>query len=336
MFVWLEFVACSALIVFSGSRLSRYGDVIAEKSGLGRTWIGLVLMATITSLPELITGVSSVAIVDVPDIALGDIMGSCMYNLAILALMDILDRRKPIFLGASRGHILSASFGILLIGIAVISIFLNEYMPSMGHIGLYTPVIIGVYLVGIRVVYFFEKRAMSELLHKAKESFIYVEVPLKRAILMYTVNALIIVGSATWLPFIADRLAEETGLGRTFMGSVFVAMTTSLPEVVVSVAAVMIGAHDLAIGNMFGSNMFNILVLAVDDIFYTKGPIFSHISINHVMTGMIAIVMTSIAVIALTYPPQRKKTFRVGWDTFAIIIVWVVGILLLYITRMRI
>ncbi len=336
MFVWLEFVACSALIVFSGSRLSRYGDVIAEKSGLGRTWIGLVLMATITSLPELITGVSSVAIVDVPDIALGDIMGSCMYNLAILALMDILDRRKPIFLGASRGHILSASFGILLIGIAVISIFLNEYMPSIGHIGLYTPVIIGVYLVGIRVVYFFEKRAMSELLHKAKESFIYVEVPLKRAILMYTVNALIIVGSATWLPFIADRLAEETGLGRTFMGSVFVAMTTSLPEVVVSVAAVMIGAHDLAIGNMFGSNMFNILVLAVDDIFYTKGPIFSHISINHVMTGMIAIVMTSIAVIALTYPPQRKKTFRVGWDTFAIIIVWVVGILLLYITRMRI
>ena len=74
MLIWLQFIACTALIVFCGSRLSQYGDVIAEKSGMGRTWIGVVLMASVTSLPELITGISSVALFHVPDIAAGDVL----------------------------------------------------------------------------------------------------------------------------------------------------------------------------------------------------------------------------------------------------------------------
>src|SRR3989339_2042120 len=112
-----EFILCSAVIVYCGSNLSRYGDVIAEKTGLGRAWIGLVLMASVTSLPELITGISSVAYANVPNIALGDIMGSCVFNLSIIALMDILHGKKPIFSESERGHILSAGFGIILISL---------------------------------------------------------------------------------------------------------------------------------------------------------------------------------------------------------------------------
>jgi len=107
--LWLQFIICSAVIVVSGSRLSRYGDVIAEKTGIGGAWIGLILMASITSLPELITGISSVAIVNVPDIALGDVMGSCVYNLAILAVMDILNKETPIFRRAT--HQKKITFG---------------------------------------------------------------------------------------------------------------------------------------------------------------------------------------------------------------------------------
>jgi cation:H+ antiporter len=80
MLYWIGFVACTALIIYSGTKLSRYGDIIAEKSGLGRVWIGLILMASVTSLPELVTGVSSVALVGVPDIAVGDVLGSCVFN----------------------------------------------------------------------------------------------------------------------------------------------------------------------------------------------------------------------------------------------------------------
>ena len=76
MELWIGFIICTAVIVYSGTKLSKYGDIIAEKTGLGRAWVGLVLMASVTSLPELITGISSVSFANVPDIAVGDVLGS--------------------------------------------------------------------------------------------------------------------------------------------------------------------------------------------------------------------------------------------------------------------
>ncbi len=333
MFDWLQFILCSAVIVICGVNLSRYGDIIAEKTQLARAWIGLILLATITSLPELITGVSSVAVAGAPDIALGDVMGSCVYNLGILALMDVMSRSRPVFQGVSRGHVLSASFGVILIATAVISITLEGIIPSIGHIGLYTPLIIAVYIIGMRAVYYYEKRAITELVDEAARKLVYMDVSKERAYLMFAVNASFIVVAATFLPLVADRIAESTGLGRTFMGSIFVAMTTSLPEVVVSISAVRMNAHDLAIGNMFGSNMFNIMVLAVDDIFYTPGPLFSDVSTGHITTGLIAIVMTGVAMAGLIYPQERKTFLRAGWDAIVIIVLWLINIYILYMTR---
>ncbi len=333
MLDWLQFILCSAVIVICGANLSKYGDVIAEKTGLARAWIGLVLLATITSLPELITGVSSVAVAGAPDIALGDVMGSCVYNLAILALMDVMSRSRPIFQGVSRGHILSASFGVMLLSVAVASITLEKMIPSLWHVGLYTPVIIGVYIVGMRAVYSFEKRAIEELVDEAAEKLVYVDVSKERAYMLFGLNAAFIVAAATALPLVADRIALSSGLGRTFMGSIFVAMTTSLPEVVVSISAVRMNAHDLAIGNMFGSNMFNIMVLAVDDLFYMNGPLFSHISPDHVTTGIMAIAMTGVAMAGLVYPQEKKTFLRAGWDAIVIVALWLINIYILYVNR---
>src|SRR4030067_388616 len=142
LMLWLQFILCSAVIVLCGTKLAKYGDVIAEKTGLGRAWIGLVLMASVTSLPELITGISSVAYANVTNIALGDIMGSCVFNLSIIALMDILHGPKPKFSKAEPGHIISAGVGLILIGLASISILSTAAIPSIGHIGIYTPAII--------------------------------------------------------------------------------------------------------------------------------------------------------------------------------------------------
>ncbi len=331
MLLSLQFILCSALIVFSGYKLSVYGDQIAEKTGLGRAWVGLVLMATITSLPELITGISAVSMVGAPNLALGDVMGSCVYNLAILALMDAFNGTRPIFQGVDRGHLLSAGFGTALIAVALLFIMVGSVLPSIGHIGLYTPIIIIVYLVGIRAVYFYEKREIEDYVEEAARESIYRDISFKRAVVFYTINALVIVSAATFLPFIASEIAAVTGLGRTFVGSVFLAMTTSLPEVVVSIAAIRIGAQDMAISNMFGSNMFNILVLAIDDIFYTPGPIFSFISTDHMVTGAIAIAMTAVAVVGITYPPKKKSFLRIGFGSQVLIILWVLNLLLLYL-----
>ncbi|HHL40994.1 MAG TPA: sodium:calcium antiporter [Deltaproteobacteria bacterium] len=333
MLLWFEFAALSSVIVASGTMLSRYGDVIAEKSGLGRVWIGLILMAGVTSLPELITGVSSVAVVGAPDIAIGDVLGSCIFNLGILALMDIWDRSEPVFLKAGRGHLLSAGFGVFMIGGVVASLLSAHRLPAFLHVGLYTPLIFAAYLVGIRAVFYYEKGIISEYVEAAVEDVRYGHVPMSRAVKLYALNAALIVAAATLLPQVADRLAEETGLGRTFMGSVFVAMTTSLPELVVSFAAVRMGAHDMAIGNLLGSNMFNILILAVDDLFFVKGPLFSHVSTSHAVTGVVAVMMSAVAVIGLTYRPRRKAFSRFGWDALMLLGLWAFSIWFLYAER---
>ena len=96
MLLWLGFIVCTTAIVYAGTRLAKYGDIIAEKTGLGRAWIGLVLMASVTSLPELVTGISSVTYADVPDIAVGDVLGSCVFNMLILAILDTMYRPAPI------------------------------------------------------------------------------------------------------------------------------------------------------------------------------------------------------------------------------------------------
>src|SRR3989339_1145814 len=135
MLFWLGFIVCTSLIVYSGTKLAKYGDIIAEKTGLGRTWIGVVLMASVTSLPELITGLSSVTYAGGPDIAVGDALGSCAFNLLILALLDVLQTPLPLSTRAHHGHTLSAGFGILLLCIASLGLTpQNRFLP-IGWIG---------------------------------------------------------------------------------------------------------------------------------------------------------------------------------------------------------
>lgn len=332
---WLEFILCSAVIVYSGSKLARYGDVIAEKTGLGRAWIGLVLMAGVTSLPELITGISAVMLAGTPDIALGDVMGSCVFNLSIIALMDLLHGPGPIFSKAEHSHNLSAGFGVILIGTASLSILAGGSVPSVGHLGLYTPLIMALYAVGMRSVFLFQRKQLVVRAGEIAAKLQYGHISAREAAVKYGLNAVVIVGAALWLPFIGDRLAAVTGLGASFVGSVLIAMTTSLPELVVSVTALRIGAADMAIANLLGSNMFNIFILAVDDIAFVKGPLLSHVSINHAMTGFMAVIMTGIIIVSLTYRAEKKTVLRIGWDAAALLLAYIVNILLLYALRER-
>jgi len=114
---WLEFGIASGAIAAAGVWLARYGDAIAEKTGLGGTWIGVILIATVTSLPEMVTGISSVTLAEAPNIAAGDALGSCVLNLALVAVLDFLYRETPIYLKASSGHILSAGFSVMMLGL---------------------------------------------------------------------------------------------------------------------------------------------------------------------------------------------------------------------------
>ncbi len=328
---WVEFIALAALIVFGGSRLSKYGDVIAEKTGAGRAWTGLILLASITSLPELVTGVSAVTVAGVPDIAVGDVMGACVFNLMTLALLDPMDRSSPVFSRIGQTHVVSAGFGMLMLGVASASILLESSVPSALNIGVYTPVIIIAYAVGIRTIYNYEKKFLVKLVEEAAEKLRYSEIPLKRAVILYAANAVLVTVAAVFLPFVAGRLAEETGLGTGFFGTFFVAMVTTLPEFTVSISAARIGAYDLAIGNLLGSNMFNIALLAADDILYAGGPLFADVSSAHATTGLMAMIMTSIAVLSISYRPERRAVMRFGWDSLSMLAIGALNAYLMYL-----
>lgn len=329
MMLWLEFAVCTVLILFAGVKLSKYGDVIAEKSGLGRTWIGVVLMASVTSLPELVTGISSVTLYDLPNIAAGDVLGSCMFNILILALLDFKRGGAPLSYQAHQGQVLTAAYGILLLAMVNIFILASHSIPVIGWVGLYSVFFLLIYLGAMRMVFLYEKRRTQAA--TAVENS-YGHISGARAGAMYALNAAVVVGAATWLPGLGEQIAEVTGLGRTFVGSIFIALSTSLPEVVVSFAALRMGAIDLAFGNLFGSNLFNIGILAIDDIFYTKGPLLSSIAGSHAVTAGAAMAMTAIAIIGLTYQAAKKRLIF-AWDSIGIMAVYALTTLLLFLLR---
>ena len=330
--LWIAFVVCTAVIVYAGSRLAKYGDIIAEKTGLGKAWIGVVLMASVTSLPELITGISSVTFAGVPDIAVGDVLGSCVFNMLILAFLDVIHGPMPISAKAHQGNVLSAGFGILLLSIITGSLLLRTYVPPLGWIGLYTLLTIPLYFVSMRLIFMYEKRKIAAFLKEAAIEFKYKDIPLKTALINYAGNAVVVIIAAVFLPKIGVGIAATTGLGQTFVGNIFIAISTSLPEVVVSSAAVKMGAVDLAIGNLFGSNLFNIFILALDDIIFTQGAILSFVSQNHMISALAAITMATIAVIGLTYRAE-KKTLFIAWDSAGIVMAYLINIMLLFLAR---
>jgi len=328
---WIQFAAALALVAYAGSALSRYGDVLADKTGLGGTWIGVALLATVTSLPELLTGVSAVALAGEADIAVGTVMGSCVFNMGILVVLDFVTRgRRSVFEMARQGHILSAGLGVLLIGVVGFNVMLaseDGRAMALGPVGLYTPLIILLYAVSVRVVFRYEREHPE--LQAAGELF--PTVSMARAVAGFSVSAVVVIAVSLWLPFVARDLAEVMGWHHSFVGTLFVALVTSLPEVVVTVAAVRIGAVDLAVANLFGSNLFNILVVAVDDLFFLEGPILSHVDPVHALSAFSATMMTGVAIVGLLYRPRNRVAGGLGWASLILVTIYLLNTYLLYL-----
>jgi cation:H+ antiporter len=329
--IWIQFLGAALVIVFAGVRLARYGDVLGEKSGLGRSWIGVVLLAATTSLPELFTGFGATALAALPNIAVGDVLGSCMFNLLILSFMDAV-QPEPLSTRAHQGHALSIGFGLLLIGIAGFGLLSGASLPAIGWVGLYSPALIALYIVSMRLIFTHERHRRARESREVAEELQYAEIPLRTASLHYVGAAVLVVGAALWLPRLGAELARQTGLGEAFVGSLFIAITTSLPEIVVSLAAVRIGAIDLGIGNVLGSNLFNLLILGLDDVFYRPGPLLGAVDASHGVAILAVATMYGLFLIGLTYRVLTKR-FAIAWDTGAIAAVYVTAVMLAYMLR---
>lgn len=313
--IWLQFLVCVGVIGIAGVRLSRYGDAIASLTGLSRGWIGLILVATVTSLPELVTGLSAVTVAAAPDIAVGDALGSCVFNLAILAMIDVTYRKGSIYALAGPGHVMSAGFGVILlagVGLAVL-LTMQGMMPSLGHVSFASVAIFVMYLVAMRAIYLTEQRNTSTL--AAAQS----GMTLKAALMGYGVASAVIVGAGIWLPLIGVELARLMGWSNSFVGTLFVAFATSVPELATTWGAIRIGAIDMAIGNLLGSNLFDVLILAIDDFAYLQGPIYAHVSPVHAVSAISACLMSGAVIVALVYRPVSRVWHIASWASISLL-----------------
>lgn len=331
--IWFKFVLCLTIILFSGTRLARYGDAIGEKTGLGRVWIGLVLLAAVTSMPELVTGVSCAALVGLPDLALGTLFGSCSLNLAILALLDILYPHIPVLSKASSSHMVSAGWGILLIAIAGVSILAGERFSglALGWMGISSIVIFVMYFVGMWWIVRYE-RSHQLMIQAASQK--YKDISPRTVYLRFALAAAAVIAAGIWLSFIGDEIAATTGWDTTFVGSLFLAITTSMPELVVTVAALRLGAVDMAIADILGSNMFNIAIIAPVDLFYAQGSILSSASSNHLITAAMVVTMSLLVIAGLRFRQKRKTFLVISWYALSLIGLYVFGAYALFTSSM--
>ncbi len=330
LLIWLEFGCCAALIGWAGAKLCRYADVIADKTHLSRSWIGLIMLATVTSLPELVTGISAISLANVPNIAVGGVLGSCVFNLAILVILDFLVRGESLYRRASPNHILSIGFCVILIGFVGLSLLLaGKATFSIAHVGIYTPAIILFYIVAMRSLYIHEYAQVKEFVEEVADR--YPEMTLNQAYRRYALSAIAIIAAGIYLPFAGERLAAIMGWHNTFVGTLFVAAITSLPELAVTIAAFRMGALDMAIANLLGSNLFNILILALEDLIFLTGPLLSYISPLHVFSVISAVIMNGIVIVGLVYRPSTRLFFSIGWISLGLFTLYLLNVYVFYL-----
>lgn len=323
--LWLQFLIASAIIIFAGSRLSYIGDGIAEKKKWDSTWVGLIIIAFSTSLPELFTSCASAGIEKQPDLVYGTTLGSICFNLTIFAFLDLIEGRAPFSLKLSPKLILNGVVSIVLILLAIGGILIFDKI-SLGWIGISSLAIIGFYVLGSKLSFNVTIKAGLEA--KVEETK-FDRVKFSHLWSNYILCALIILGAGLWLAHTGDTIAAKTGLGRSFVGFLFLAIVSSLPELSTTIAAVRGKLYNMAIGIILGANCFNLLILSIADLVYVEGPISNFSSKENLVIAVLGICLTSILMLGIKL--RSKKAFlRLGWDAISLIILYLSGMVWLY------
>ena len=332
----LRFVISAIIVVLAGTQLARSGDVIAARTKLGGLWVGSIFLAFATSLPEIVTDISAVRM-GAPDLAVGDLFGSSMANMLILALVSLAPSGAELFRRATLDHVLYASLAIMLTAIATVGLVLRPPVTLLG-IGLTSWFLLVVYAIASRAAFRHSTVAQSatevvEMSGSTPEAS-KAEMSLTRAALVFAGAALVIVLAAPQFAKAAEGIAIETGLGSTFVGTWLVGLSTSLPELVTSFAAVRLRAYDMAVGNLFGSNALNMVLFPLLDLFQPGAPLLSIADPGHAVSALVAIVLMAIAIATLVH---RSRHGRVVAEPGSILIIlgYVLGIGLVFWSSMK-
>jgi len=351
----LRLLLAAAVVIAAGSRLGGYGEVFARKLGLGHALVGLILMAFATAMPELVTSVSAASVQSAPNLCMGNCFGSIFFNISILALLDVVVGKESLFHRVALKMAVSGAVSIVVICVFMVSMAVELAAPGATP----APLAVGAGSLAAAVAYILgawlikrtdEAAALNVLVPKEAGG---AEAPaegggdggpsLGLTVAKYLVAVALILWAGLNLSRGGDDLATKYGLGRSFVGSIFLAVSTSLPEVAATVGMVWRGHRDMAFGNLFGSNAFNILVLVVSDMAYRKGTLVAGAlgaertaggpvlrdGTLHFVTIFLALVMTTVAVCGIVVKPERTWC-RLSWPGAVILGIYIVGAYFLY------
>lgn len=322
----LVFFLSAAAIVIAGARLARDGETIADRTGLGQGWVGAILVAIATSLPEIVTDIAAVRQGD-SDLAIGDLFGSSMTNMLILAVADLMTRGGHLMLHV---HVNQAMVGVLAIAVTAIAaagVLAGEIAVLFG-VG-WAPLTIALaYVLGIRLIH---RQGTSEQPRRDQDTRESTagDASLRAATIGFAVAAGAILVAGPFLARSAATLAEQWGIASGFFGMVFLAAATSLPEVAVVVSAVKAGAYTLAVGNLFGSNCANMALFIILDVLDGGGSLLAGAEPGVVVGAVFAVVLTALALLDLLNRSERRIWF-VEPGPAAMVMAYAAGVFLTY------
>jgi len=333
MLVWGKFILLLVLIYIFGTRASKSADNIAEIKGLAKAFMGVVMISAVTSFPELFTGISAVTAVKSTDIAMGEILGSCIFNIMIIALVELIFRKRNLYKLTGKINILPMGFSIIMITLLTLGVS-GVFKMKFFNIGLMSFIIFGLYFAFMWII-FKERKQVEEPSESEEVKEVEVEEKgvkgnFSKEVILFILSSIIIIAVGWYLPYVGKELAVSMNWNDSFVGVIFLAFVTSFPELVVSIAAVRIGAVEMFIGNIAGSNLFNVAIIFIIDLALRGGTIFENISPGNQTVGIIAILMSFIVFFALVRHSSQKIFNFISINAIIIILLYIINLVVIF------
>lgn len=289
--IYIQYLILAALVVFFAVKLSYYVDALDKKTNLSGAFIGGVMLAAVTSLPELFTALTAVLSLDQPSLVQGDILGSNVFNLCVIGVLILFTSRGYMEAKLSRSHSTTLMYGLMMYACAFIAI-IKPMEISLGifSVNLMTICILAIYAVN---VVFMKSDDSAD-----NDNEDDCPLSVKQVAIRFALFSIALVMVSILLTHVTDDIAKELGLGATVAGAIFLGIATSLPELSASVNLVRMKNFNASFGNIVGSNLFNFTILCFADIIYTKGGIYINESqvMNLLLFGFISSILTLLLI----------------------------------------
>ncbi len=315
--VYLSYIVLAILVIILSVRLSFYVDELDKKTNLSGAFIGGIMLAAVTSLPELFTSLTAVLSLDKPELVQGNVLGSNIFNLCViggLVLCSVSGYQRSKVANAHK-HTLIYSFMMYILAFFAM---VNPMSISFGFIN------INIMTVAILMVYIFNVINLRNDEQSSDDEEAKTTLSVRQILLRFALYSIALVSVSILLTNVTDQLAEKLQLGTTVAGAIFLGVATSLPELSASISLIRMGNYNASFGNVIGSNLFNFTILCFGDIIYTKGSIFMDTS--EVMNLLIFGIISTIFVMMLLY--FKKNRMIVWMSSLLILVSYIVSIMI--------